>query len=114
MATKYQHQIRSLRESIINDIKNVMKSNNVNEVSGISTEEDSYGVFVFSNYGGNEYAHYEVTKVEIDDTGELVIHARPEYDNREYTFDVWDFGMQDVDMLDDLLYAVTEILTNNN
>lgn len=113
MATKYQHQIRSLRESIINDIKNVMKSNNVNEVSGISTEEESYGVFVFSNYGGDEYAHYEITKVKLDETDELIIYAKNEYNEYEYTFDIWDFGMQDVDMLDDLLYAVTDILTNN-
>lgn len=114
MVTKYHYQIRSLRESIINDIKNVMMTNNVNEVSGISTEEDSYGVFVISNYGGCGYACYEITKIELDDKGELTIHARHEYDCEEYTFDIWDFGMQDVDMLDDLLSAVIDILINNN
>lgn len=114
MATKYQHQIRSLRKSIINDIKNVMKSNNVNEVSGISTEDDSYGVFVISNYGGCGYACYEITRIELDNAEELTIHARHEYDDSEYAFDIWDLGMQDVDMLDDLLSAVTDILTNNN
>lgn len=91
-----------------------MKSNNVNEVSGISTEEDSYGVFVISNYGVCGYACYFITKIELDDEGELTIHARHEYDDSEYSFDIWNFGMQDVDMLDDLLYAVTDILTNNN
>jgi hypothetical protein len=91
-----------------------MKSHNVNVVSVISTEEDSYGVFVFSHYGGDEYAHYEITKVKLDKTDELIIYAKNEYNNYEHTFDIWDFGMQDVDMLDDLLSAVTEILTNNN
>lgn len=91
-----------------------MKSNNVNEVSGISTENDSYGIFVISNYCGCGYACYEITKIELDSEGELTIHARHEYDCNEYAFDIWDFGMQDVDMLDDLLSAVTDILTNNN
>lgn len=103
----YQKKINELRTEIYEEIVDAMKSNGTTEVEFVEFE----GPYFVGEYG-DDLADYQITQVYLTKDDALYIKAHNKWDANEETFSVkWDYGFQDLQVLNEILIAVTEAVT---
>lgn len=103
----YQKKINELRSEIYEDIVEAMKSNGTTEIE-FGDFDGPYFVGVY----GDDLADYQITKLYKKEKGGLYAVAHSKWDMHEKTFCIrYDYGFQDLEVLNEILIAVTEALT---
>ena len=103
----YQKKINELRSEIYKEIVDAMEGNGITEVE-FTDFEGPY----FVGECGDDLADYEITKLYKKEKGGLYAVAHNKWDVHEKTFCIrYDYGFQDLQVLNEILIAVTEALT---
>ena len=105
----YQKKIDELRSEIYNEIVDAMKSNGTTEIDFTEAELDE--LYFVGEYG-DDLAEYQITKVYLTENDALYVKAHNKWNAYEATFSVkWDYGFQDLQVLNGILLSVIEVLT---